>query len=54
MSTETESKTDEKVLTNSRWQDGNKVPRFDKNQQKDLDTVLEATPGFFRGYKLNK
>ncbi len=49
MSEEKEPKT----LTNSRWQDGNNTPRYDRNQQKDVDAVLDGTRGYARGARIN-
>lgn len=43
---------DEKVLTNSRWQIGSTVSRYDKRQQQDVDRILEGTPGYARGARL--
>lgn len=46
--------TEDKVLTNSRWQAGNSTPRYGRDEQKQLDTVTQCTPGFFRGARIPK
>ncbi len=44
---------DERVLTNSRWQNGNNVPRYDKRQTQAIDLILARLAGFnSRGAKI--
>lgn len=43
-----------KVLTRSRWQNDNGVPRYGKDEQKLLDVINVSTPGFYRGARIPK
>ncbi len=44
----------DKAITNSRWQKESSTPRYGRDEQKTLDSILACTSGFFRGARINK